>query len=129
MSLSDDSQSRSYYRLRYPKAARPSVRVNGLTYAVAELSESGMRIIVTPDAEFPEESALTGHMLFSDQSSEVVEGKVLRTEAGDDDSYQTIVELTSGVPLKRMLAEQMRIRNQYPRFIDPADGLTFGDER
>ena len=128
LSSSDDSHSRSFYRLRYPKPARPVVRIDGLTYPVVELSESGMRIVVSPETACPVNSPLTGHVIFSDQSSEVVEGEVLRTEVKDDDFSEAILQLTTGVSLKRMLAEQMRIRKQYPRFIDPSDGLSVEDQ-
>lgn len=96
------------------------VRIDGLMYPVVELSEFGMRIVVGSETDFLMNSALSGHVVFSDQSSEVVAGEVLRAELADDDFSEVIVQLTTGVSLKRMLAEQMRIRNQYPRFIDPS---------
>lgn len=98
------------------------VRIEGLIYAVVELSESGMRFVVPGQTVFPVDSALEGDVLFLDESSEIVEGKVLRTEVDDNHTCEAIVHLTTGVPLKRMLAEQVRIRQQYPRFIDPSDG-------
>ncbi len=37
--LQDDR--RGHYRLRYPEAERPTVRINDLDYLVADLSEGG----------------------------------------------------------------------------------------
>lgn len=128
MSSSNDSHSPSFYRLRYPRPACPMERIDGLMYPVVELSEFGMRIVVGSETDFLMNSALSGHVVFSDQSSEVVAGEVLRAELADDDFSEVIVQLTTGVSLKRMLAEQMRIRNQYPRFIDPLDSLAVKDQ-
>ena len=122
MTSGDDSNARSVFRLRYPEALRPSIRLNGLQYWVSELSEGGVRILLedSTGAEFSGEQV--GHITFADQQAEVVEGEVLRINTTSADDVEAVLQLTTGVSLKRMLSEQVRIRSEYLRLIDPADG-------
>ena len=122
MSSSEDSNSRSAYRLRYPTAARPVVRINGLAYSVTELSEAGVRLLVDDDTSSGLKGALVGHLTFFDQETDVIEGEVARIDSNNPDQVEAILHLTKGVSLKRMISEQVRIRSEYLTLIDPADG-------
>ena len=121
MTSADDSNARSVFRLRYPEALRPSIRLNGLQYWVSELSEAGVRVLLedSTGAEFSGEQV--GHIMFADQQAEVVEGKVLRIDTTSADDVEAVLQLSKEVSLKRMLSEQVRIRSEYLRLIDPAD--------
>lgn len=122
MSSSEDSNSRTVYRLRYPSGAGPSVRIDGLTYAVTELSESGVRILLESDSSVSVKDRLIGHVTFFDDATEVIEGEIARIEGNTADQVEAVLHLSKGVSLKRMLSEQVRIRSEYLTLIDPADG-------
>lgn len=122
MSSSEDSNSRTFYRLRYPSGAGPSIRIDGLAYAVTELSESGVRILLEPDSSVRVNDRLIGHVTFFDQETEVIEGEIARIERNGVDQVEAILHLSKGVSLKRMLSEQVRIRSEYLTLIAPADG-------
>ena len=122
MTSADDSNARSVFRLRYPEALRPSIRLNGLQYRVSELSEGGVRILLKDSTGAKFSGEQVGHITFADQQAEVVEGKVLRIDTTSADDVEAVLQLTTGVSLKRMLSEQVRIRSEYLRLIDPADG-------
>lgn len=108
MSASGSSERRSFYRLQYPEAERPRLFFENMEFKVAELSESGMRIVLG-GWRLKSERPMLGWIKFKDGLASVVEGKVLRIEEGE-----AIVHLTLGVSLKRMLAEQRRLIRLYP---------------
>jgi hypothetical protein len=100
---------RGFYRLRYPEAERPRVEADGLVAAVTELSEGGMRV-VAGDFRVAVGCRVAGEVCFADGEAAWVDGTVLRHDAGE-----AILQLTVGVPLARMVAEQKRLLRLYPR--------------
>ncbi|MEP3481544.1 MAG: PilZ domain-containing protein [Fuerstiella sp.] len=128
MSSSEESNSRTAYRLRYPAAARPVVRINGLSYPVTELSEAGVRLLVDDDTSSGLKGPLVGYLTFPDQETEVIEGEVARIDRNHADQVEAILLLSQGVSLKRMISEQVRIRSDYLTLIDPADGRPSKDD-
>lgn len=54
-----------------------------------------------------------GVLRFQDGDTTPVVGVVLRWEDGE-----LVVKLSKGISLKRMIAEQSRIRKKYPMFLD-----------
>lgn len=112
MSDSQHDQKREFYRLRYPEAARPAIQVGGQHGEVEELSESGARVRI-PGRTVPAGERLSGIVRFADNDMIPIAGEVLRTE-GD----VTVLHLTAGVSLKRMIAEQKRLLKEYPWLFD-----------
>jgi len=112
MSDSHHDQKRAFYRLRYPEAARPGVRIDGRDGAVAELSEGGARIVLAGDGVGPGQR-LVGVVRFTDGGTARIAGEVQRLD-GDE----VVLILSVGVSLKRMLAEQQRLLRDYPSHFD-----------
>ncbi len=108
---------RAYYRLRYPRAERPTVRIEDRDYEVSEVSERGARIVLTGACAVPRDQPFAGVLRFRDGETGSIEGVVLRS-----DEKEMVVGLSSGVSLKRMMAEQIRLRQKYPMFFDTIEG-------
>jgi hypothetical protein len=102
-------QQRQYFRLRYPLAAQPTLRVGGQTFAVTELSEGGMRIIAGPAGRIAPEWNVRGELRLATGDTVPVEGSVLRI----DDAH-VVVKLDRGPSYKDMLAEQRYVAQRYP---------------
>jgi hypothetical protein len=101
--VADDSNSRSFYRLRYPVPERPKLLVGGETYIVTELSEGGMRIEAKAI-----EKAIDGTLLLKDGTKLKVKGIFGRTVERE----MVIVELT-GVSFGVLMNEQRRLLKRY----------------
>jgi hypothetical protein len=113
MSATPPHQKRNYYRLKYPKSERPTVWFRGCTYEVSEISEGGVRIMLAKGCAVRLHQTFAGVLRFKDGDTTPVVGVVLRWE-GDE----MVVKLSQGISLKRMIAEQSRIRKKYPMFLE-----------
>jgi hypothetical protein len=102
-------QERAYYRLWYPQADRPTLAIGAQKFEVAEISEEGARIVPSGSFGHHHGEAFTGVLRFSNGESDTVEGVVLRSTPDE-----VVVKLTTGVTLKRMMSEQIRLRQKYP---------------
>ena len=107
--LQDDR--RGHYRLRYPEAERPTVRINDLDYLVADLSEEGARILLTGSPGLHQDERFAGAVLFPDGEAVPIEGVVLRST-----EKHMVMKLSKAISQKRMMAEQRRVREKYPLF-------------
>jgi hypothetical protein len=109
--MSDDPQAqrRAHYRLRYPEVERPLVQTGVQDFAVAELSEAGLRVVLggqtPPEAGAP----FRGFLQFRDGEVLLLRGDWLRVEGEEG-----IIHLSTGISLRRMLDEQRRLLRQYP---------------
>lgn len=112
--LPDDK--RRYYRLQYPKPERPTVWFRGCCYEVSEISEGGVRIMLAGGCAVRLGQAFAGVLRFKDGGTHPIVGVVIRL----DDS-EIVVQLSKGISLKRMIAEQSRLRKRYPMFFDSAE--------
>jgi len=112
MEDSPKNNRRAYYRLRYPKAERPKLLSGDQVYEVSEISEKGLRVVLE-GAEVQRAEPFSGVLSFFDGEEIKVVGTVFRS-----DERETVVKLTTGISLKRMLDEQLRIREKYPRLHD-----------
>jgi hypothetical protein len=102
-------QQRQHFRLRYPLAAQPTLRVAGHSFAVTELSEGGMRIITGPAGRIAPDWDVRGELVLATGDTVPVDGYVLRI----DDSY-VVVKLMHGPSYKDMFAEQRYVAQRYP---------------
>jgi PilZ domain len=102
-------QQRQHFRLRYPLAAQPTLRVAGHAFAVTELSEGGMRIISGPAGRLAPSWDVHGELLLATGDTVPVDGIVLRI----DDAH-VVVKLLRGPSYKEMLAEQRYVAQRYP---------------
>ena len=98
---------RAYFRIRYPRVERPTIRIGQRDFAVSELSEGGARIVgvnlTQGDQKFPAE------ICFPDGDTVSIEGVVLRHTGSE-----TAVEFSKRIAAQRMFAEQMRLCRKYP---------------
>jgi len=110
-------QQREFYRLWYPVAERPSLRIGDQEFDVSEVSEAGARIVIASQVVLGEADGFTGTITFRSGERESVEGTILRSSENE-----IVANLTSGISLKRMMAEQIRIRQKYPPVADESKG-------
>jgi len=108
-----EDESRSYYRLEYPPAERPTVRYKGRDYRVSEASEGGVKILLDRHCVVRVGQFFAGVIRFKDGGIVPVVGVVLR-----HDKREMVVKFAIGISFSRMLAEQVRIRKKYPMFFD-----------
>lgn len=110
--MSDEPRSaerRAYYRLPYPEAERPTIWVGNYRFAVVEISEMGARLLLAGSGGLPQCGPVVGFVQFHDGEMVPVEGTVLRVEGA-----QAVLQLSAGIGLPRMLAEQRRLLQLYP---------------
>ncbi|KLN64822.1 MULTISPECIES: PilZ domain-containing protein [Vibrio] len=109
--MSSFIQKRQFYRLRYPKRARPFVRLGEDLFQVTEVSEGGIRMVVSNANNMYRGLEIKGMLNLNDQSRVEIEGAVLRF-----DRDEVVVQLRKGPTFKIMVDEQRKIRNKYPVF-------------
>lgn len=94
---------RECFRLRYPEAERPRLLLGHLSAAVAELSETGLRVVGEHEVLWVG-AEVAGRLLFADGTVIGVNATVLRRELGG-----TVLKLRTAVPFRKLLAEQRRV--------------------
>ncbi|OED68062.1 hypothetical protein [Vibrio echinoideorum] len=105
------TQKRQYYRLKYPKRARPVMRIKDELFHVSEVSEKGVRLMMHNVIPVYRGFSMVGTLRLHDNNSIDINGAVLRQE-GDE----VIVQLSQGPSFKDMVSEQRHIRQRYPVF-------------
>ena len=108
-------QKRGFYRLRYPAAERPTLSIGDRKFVVSEVSEEGARIVISGSCSLDPNKPFSGVLTFPTGETESIKGSVLRST-----DNEIVANLTSGISLKRMTAEQIRLRQKYP----PVAGTT-----
>lgn len=116
-------QERAHFRLRYPHAERPTLSIRDQTLGVSEISEEGARIVLSGPFDHNRKEPFTGVLRFSDGESDSVEGVIIRASESE-----LVANLTQGVTLKRMMSEQIRLRQKYPNALPSTEG-TGGEAR
>ena len=96
------SPQRKHFRVEYPKDDRPSFQTKKSQYTIVNLSEKGLLILSdSSGAPLAVGKIMRGNVVFSDEETVVVEGKVLR-----DINGSVAVVLSSGIPLTKIMTEQ-----------------------
>ena len=109
------NEKRSYYRLRYPKSERPTVRVDDREFPVAEISEKGIQILLPHECSAGLDESFSAVIRFRDGESMPIGGVVLRRN-----EECMVVKLSKGITMKRMLVEQSRLRHSHPMLFGPS---------
>lgn len=109
--MSSFEQKRQFYRLKYPKRARPYVRLGEEMFQVTEVSEGGMRMIVNNFNSMYKGLSIKGILNLNDEDQVEIEGAVLRFDQGE-----VIVQLRKGPTFKIMVEQQRHIKTKYPVF-------------
>jgi hypothetical protein len=112
--MADAKNRRECFRLRYPESDRPLLMLGQMTIPVAELSETGMRVVGEHESLWVG-ALLAARIRFADSTVIGVQFTVVRRE-----DTETILKLTTGVPLRRMLLEQRRVHPSNPAGDEPS---------
>lgn len=113
-----DEQQRAYFRLWYPQAARPILVIGDRKFEVTEISEEGARIAISGSFCRAENESFSGTIQFRNGESDSVAGTVLRSSP-----EEVVASLNQGISLKRMMSEQIRIRQNFPTALRSKDNV------
>ncbi|MEZ8103517.1 PilZ domain-containing protein [Vibrio clamense] len=102
-------QKRQYYRLKYPKKARPLIRIGDQLIPVSEVSEKGLRIVRHDFSALYKGLIMAGILRLHGDRQIPVQGPILRF-----DGNEVIIKLDEGITFKDMFEEQRYIRQKYP---------------
>jgi hypothetical protein len=96
-------QRRSSFRLTYPSNQSPRIKINGVAYAIIDMSENGIRFYNPFHHRMPDD-LFTAHVSFQDGEQIKVIARIIRYEP-----LMVALYLAQGVPYPRMLVEQAMI--------------------
>jgi hypothetical protein len=102
-------ERRNSFRLTFPPDQSPRIKINGMNYAVIDMAENGIRFYNPLHQRMPE-GPLAAQVEFQDGEQIKVTARVLRYEP-----LMVTVFLNQGIPLQRMLAEQIHIQKTSPK--------------
>ncbi|MCE9602316.1 MAG: PilZ domain-containing protein [Gemmatimonadetes bacterium] len=113
-SPTDATNRRAHYRVDYPAHDRPVFTAGALCGAVADCSESGIRVLfpagLPADASIHAGDRMTGAVRFVRGETSEVEGVVVRY-----DSQTLVLRLdVSKLPFGQIIKEQLWLRARYP---------------
>ncbi|WP_141734675.1 PilZ domain-containing protein [Oligoflexus tunisiensis] len=120
MTEKTEKPSRNYFRLEYPKEARPHIAIGDGKFPVINLSEKGVKFsfdakrstfVLDTDADFD------ATIIFQDKGCAQVTGKVLRIDAD-----AVVLQFSEGVPLQRIMTEQRLLLNKFGNLKRPFEG-------
>ncbi|MEH0690421.1 PilZ domain-containing protein [Vibrio cholerae] len=111
--MNDMEQKRQYYRLKYPRRARPSVRFSDERFHVTEVSEGGIRVVMNNFTSVYKGLSLAGILDLHCDNQVAIEGAVLRIDGGE-----VVLKLKKGPTFKHMVQEQRHIKNTYPTYFE-----------
>jgi hypothetical protein len=120
MSEKNEKPSRSYFRLEYPKEARPLIAIGDGKFSVINLSEKGVKFSFDAKRStfvLDTGNAVDATIIFQDRGRTQVTGKILRI-----DSDAVVLELSEGVPLQRIMTEQRLLLNKFGNLKRPFEG-------
>ncbi|HET9237571.1 MAG TPA: PilZ domain-containing protein [Oligoflexus sp.] len=115
-----EKPSRNYFRLEYPKEARPQIAIGNGKFPVINLSEKGVKFSFDAKRSafvLDTENPLDATIIFQDHGRTQVTGRILRI-----DSDAVVLELTEGVPLQRIMTEQRVLLNKFGNLKRPFEG-------
>lgn len=102
--MTDDNR-REFYRIEYPRADQPTLRVDGRRYRVHDCSERGLRFAVPAHAAFARGAGVHGLLRFRRGAETEVDGTVVWTSP---DAVALQLD-GSGIPFALILFEQRRL--------------------
>lgn len=109
----DGVQQRQYFRLRYPKNARPVLHLEERTFSVSETSEKGLRVIMGNIASLYCGLRMSARVTLHADVDVSIEGSILRF----DDDNEVIIKLDKGLSFKNMVAEQRYVKQKFPNYM------------
>ena len=106
--MSDSTNHRRFYRLQYPEIMMPTATIAEAQYAVAEISEGGMRIRCPESREFRVGDTVDGLLTFDDGQTIDFSGMIYRRDESD-----YVIAPLDGVSFKLVVAQQQRVLSQF----------------
>jgi hypothetical protein len=97
-------QRRTEYRVRYPIASRPRLRLDRGEFEVIDVSEGGIRFHFQEPLDLADPPPLRGTVVFTDGEAAEIEGTLLRHEGN-----QLAAQLSKRIPYRRIVQEQIRL--------------------
>ncbi len=97
-------QRRAEYRVRYPLAGRPRLRLESGEFEVIDVSEGGVKFHFREPLDITTQPPLRGTVVFSDGEAAEIEGTLLRQEGN-----QLAARLSKRIPYRRIVQEQIRL--------------------
>jgi len=97
-------ERRVSFRLTFPPDRSPRIKINGMAYAVIDMAENGIRFYNPLRQRMPD-GPLQAQVMFQDGEQLIVVAQILRYEP-----LMITVSLIEGIPMQRMLAEQILIQ-------------------
>lgn len=107
-----DSDQRDFYRIQYPQADRPRLRIGALVSEVLNLSETGVRFAPAEGLELVVGAPVAAELRFHDGQALLVAGRVHSVQP---EPRVAALQFTSGVPAAKILQEQQILRQRYGR--------------
>ncbi len=107
-----ESDQRDFYRIQYPAADRPRLRIGTLVSEVLNLSETGVRFEPAQALSLTVGSSVTAELRFHDGHTLTVSGRVHSVQL---EPRIAVLQLSSGVPAAKILQEQQLLRQRYGR--------------
>jgi hypothetical protein len=107
-----DSDQRDFYRIQYPAADRPRLRIGALVSEVLNLSETGVRFEPAPGLALVVGSSVSAELRFHDGQQLAISGRVHSVQL---EPRIAVLQLSSGVPAAKILQEQQLLRQRYGR--------------
>jgi len=112
-----NDQQRDFFRLIYPPADRPNIKIEESRFPVGDLSEMGIKFFHQETIKFPVGVRMKGTIIFKDGSKCEVEGDILRVDVDSTPAF-TVVEFVKGIPMAKMLEEQRILIKKYKRGVE-----------
>ena len=100
---------RDRFRVKYPIGESISVKMVDQELEVNEIAEHGIRIVKHGETVVIGED-FRGTLVFREGDSLSVSGKILR-----DEGEEYVIYLDRGIPLKKVMSEQLYLLRKYPR--------------
>ncbi len=102
---------REHYRIRYPLACRPILKIGYAKYEVMDISEKGVKFNFSAYRMAPPGTQINAYITFHDGRSLKIEGELIRVNR----NFATaILKLKESIPWKRILNEQRFLKEKYP---------------
>lgn len=105
------SNKRQHYRIRYPLACRPRLKILDHICEVIDISEHGIRFVSGKVYGLQPEMAVEAVITFNDGESLRFGGKILRI-----DENVAVMYLSESIPFRRIVAEQRYLKEEYPEY-------------
>ena len=116
MDESPHIERRKHHRLIYPESERPTVRISGQDYPVAEISEKGTKILLPKSCPVTQDQSVSGVLWFQDGVNILIQGVVQRCHENG-----MALKLSKGISMQRMIIEQSRLLQKYPTLSDTSE--------